>query len=93
MLKEVSNIQIHMKPIILDVYKCFLENSADLDEREYADANDQIREVLIHLHYFSQKDIEICCDFDITTLPMQEHPESIHELHSSLNLQYKNRND
>ena len=93
MLKEVNNIQIQMKPIILDVYKCFLENSADLDEREYADANDQIREVLIHQHYLSQKDIEMCFDFDITTVPMQEHSESIHELHSSLILRYKNRND
>lgn len=29
---------------------------------------DQIREVLIHANYLSQKDVEICRGFDINTL-------------------------
>ena len=35
------------------------------DDREYSEDPDQIREVLIHAHYLSQKDIEICAAFDI----------------------------
>ena len=31
----------------------------NLDDREYSEGADQIREVLIHAHYLSQKSIEI----------------------------------
>lgn len=36
--------------------------------REYVDATDQIREVLIHGNYFSQKDIEFCLKYDTSPL-------------------------
>ncbi len=51
----------------------FLLQNHDTDEREYADAVDQIREVLIHEHYLSQKDMEIFLDFDVE--PLADHPE------------------
>jgi hypothetical protein len=43
----------------------FLAESSNPEDREYPDDADQIREVLIHARYLSQKDIELCAAFDI----------------------------
>lgn len=67
-LRVVAEIQAHSKPVIEHCYREFLLQNHDPDEREYADAADQIREVLIHGNYLSQKDIEICLGFDIGSL-------------------------
>ncbi len=64
-----------------------LENN-DSDDREYIDAIDQIREVLIHQHYLSQKDIEICQKFDLTTLAYHAEIENIRTLHNTLESEY-----
>lgn len=88
-LRVVDEIQTHSKSVIEHCYQSFLLESYDPDDREYADVNDQIREVLIHQHYLSQKDIEICIDFDINSLAAHERSESIRELHNALISSYK----
>jgi len=66
-------------------YIDFLLENNDTDDREYADATDQIREVLIHQHYLSQKDIEICAAFDIAKeFGMQPNFPSIEFPHQTL---------
>lgn len=85
MMREVTNIQAHMRPIILEVYKRFLIESSNLEERSYSDPGDELMASLIHRNYISQKDIEICLAFDLTTLMVQPPLyESILELHESL---------
>ena len=42
-------------PVIEHCYHQFLLDNHDPDEREYPEAADQIREVLIHQNYLSQK--------------------------------------
>ena len=59
-------------------------DSHDSEEREYSDVADQIREVLIHGNYMSQKDIEICRSFDLTTLVDKPHYDHMRELHDAL---------
>lgn len=92
-LRVVDEIQTHSKSVIEHCYQTFLLENNDPDNREYVDATDQIREVLIHQHYLSQKDIEICLSFDINSLPAHEHPEAIQELHNALISAYKNSDD
>ena len=53
-------------------YENFLADSYDEEEREYSDATDQIREVLIHGHYLSRRDIEICLAYDPSALMKRE---------------------
>ena len=50
---------------------------------------DQIREVLIHAHYLSQKDIEICAAFDVAN-EFDTHPNfnGIEPLHQTLRATY-----
>ena len=89
-LRVVDEIQTHSAPIIQRCYSRFLTESHDAEDREYTDDADQIREVLIHGNYLSQKDIEICVAFDISE--HQAHPgfPSIESLNQSLQHEYGN---
>ena len=70
-LRFIDDIQTHSKPIIEECLITFLKLSYDPDDsinRAYIDDSDQIREILIHGNYLSQKDIEHLLTFDITRL-------------------------
>ena len=87
-LRVVDEIQTHSRPVIEQAYREFLLQNHDPDEREYADAADQIREVLIHKNYMSQKDIEICLGFDIASIADRPEIDSIRTLHEVLKSEY-----
>ena len=73
-LKQVCAIQSHMTPVLHQCVKAFLLYSAGpIEEREYEDPADQIRELLVHKNYFSLKDIEACMTFDVQTLSTEPH--------------------
>ena len=52
------------------------------------DAADQIREVLVHANYFSQKDVEICLAYDLKTLRGHASYPAIEALHLAFRKQY-----
>ena len=83
-LRVVAEIQTHSKPVIERCYREFLLQNHDAEEREYPDAADQIREVLIHGNYLSQKDIEICLGFDVESLADRPGIKEMRELHAAL---------
>lgn len=83
-LRVVDEIQCHSKPVIEHCYREFLLQNHDPDEREYPEAADQIREVLIHENYLSQKDIEICLDYDVSFFDTHINIAAIEALHQSL---------
>ena len=87
-LRVVGEVQGHSKPIIEHCYREFLLQNRDLDERAYPDPVDQIREVLIHENYLSQKDIEICLGFDIGSLAARPEDKPMLELHEVLRGKY-----
>jgi len=87
-LRVVDEIQTHSKSVIEHCYQNFLLENNDADDREYADATDQIREVLIHQHYLSQKDIEICLGFDLASLADRPEIDNIRTLHEVLKSEY-----
>ena len=87
-LRVVDEIQTHSAPIIQRCYSRFLVESHDPEEREYADDADQIREVLIHGNYLSQKDIELCAAFDLSEHEMHPNFPGIESLYQTLQKQY-----
>ena len=87
-LRVVDEIQTHSEPIIQRCYSKFLEDNHDPEIREYPDDEDQIREVLIHENYLSQKDIEICAAYDLSPHETQNNFSGIHALHQSLQQRY-----
>jgi hypothetical protein len=87
-LRVVDEIQAHSKPVIEHCYREFLIQNHDPDERAYPDPADQIREILIHENYLSQKDIEICLGFDIESLAAQPAHKPMRELHEVLCTKY-----
>jgi hypothetical protein len=88
-LHVVDEIQNHSKPVIERCYHEFLVRSADPEEREYPDPADQIREVLIHGNYMSQRDIDICLGFDVEGLTDHGNIDEIRTLHATLTKEYK----
>ena len=83
-LRVVDEIQTHSEPIIERCYHQFLMDNYDPDDREYFDAGDQIRELLIHRNYLSQKDIEICLAHDLTSLRSESNFQAMEVLHRNL---------
>ena len=88
MMREVGNIQQHMRPIILEVYGRFLIESSNIDEREYADPEVEIEASLIHRNYISQKDIGVCLAYDFALLKSEANYQEIEALHESLRRLY-----
>jgi hypothetical protein len=87
-LRVVDEIQTHSRPVIEHCYREFLLHNHDPEEREYPDAADQIREVLVHGHYLSQKDVEICLGIDLKSLGDAVPAEQARELHDALIVGY-----
>ncbi len=87
-LRVVDEIQAHSKPVIEHCYREFLIENHDPDERAYPDLADQIREILIHENYLSQKDIEICLSFDIESIAAAPRNKPMRELHEVLCVKY-----
>lgn len=87
-LRVVDEIQSHSRPVIEDCYREFLLQNCDPDEREYPDAGDQIREVLIHVNYLSQKDIEMCLACDVSDIAEESQHELVGDLHAALSEEY-----
>ncbi len=83
-LRVVEEIQTHSKPVIEHCYREFLLQNYDPEEREYREAADQIREVLIHGNYMSRRDVDICLEFDLAGLKEHEGIEAIGALHDAL---------
>jgi len=87
-LRNVDDIQTHSKPIIDECLITFLKDSFDPDNREYFDDSDQLREILIHGNYLSQKDIEHLLTFDITQLSAEPNYTEIETLFNAFKTEY-----
>lgn len=87
-LRVVDEIQTHSKPVIEHAYRDFLLQSHDPDEREYPDTGDQIREILIHKNYFSQKDVDICLAYNLSAHSDHSNFKNMEELHHNLQDRY-----
>ncbi|WP_417809499.1 hypothetical protein [Thioclava sp.] len=85
MMKEVRNIEVHMRPVIVELYTAFLQgDSADPDLRPYPDYADEVRANLVHADYLSGADIAYCRDFEIATMAGQPQYDEMQLLHEAL---------
>lgn len=84
MMKEVRNIEAHMEPVIVELYRRFLADSADAETREYAEPGDEVTANLVHANYMSAADLMFCRGFDIETLSDQPGFEEMQALHAAL---------
>jgi hypothetical protein len=92
-LRVVGEIQRYSEPVIENCYREFLLKSHDPDVREYGDATDQIREILIHSNYLSQQDIEVCLGFDLDALAPHRAMEGLKRIHECLKSEYGGNGD
>ncbi len=87
-LRFIDDIQTHSQPIIDECLIDFLKDSFDPDDREYFDDSDQLREILIHGNYLSQKDIEHLLSFDITQLSTETNYIELETLFNAFKTEY-----
>jgi len=87
-LRFIDDIQTHSQPIIDECLIVFLKESFDPDDREYIDDTDQLREILIHGNYLSQKDIEHLLTFDITQLSAEPNYIEMKTLFDAFTIAY-----
>ncbi len=84
MMREVRNIENHMRPVILELYRSFLLECSDPEEREYGTDDEEIEANFMHRCYISTEDIRVCCDFDVNSLSDDPRIELMKTLHQSL---------
>lgn len=87
-LRYVDEIQILSHPVIDECLIQFLKDSWNPDDREYIGDEDQIREILIHGNYLSQKDIEHMLTFDITQLSAEPNYAEMQTLFNAFTTAY-----
>lgn len=87
-LRYTEEIQSHSKLLIEFCFESFLEDSQNVEEREYPDDTDQINEILINQNYLSLKDIQFCANQDISKFTLSENYESIEALYLQLKQDY-----
>ena len=85
----VEEIHNHSKSLLNEFMKNFLLTNFNAEERENYDDNDQIKEVLIHGNYLSQKDIDHLLTFDINSLAEDVNFEALESLFNSFVATYK----
>lgn len=68
MMREVGNIEEHMQPVIIELYKRFLTDSAHAEELEYGTFAEELSANFIHKAYMSIADLRHCSTFDVGTL-------------------------
>jgi len=87
-LRYVDEIQTLSHPVIDECLIQFLKDSWNPDDREYIGEEDQIREILIHGNYLSQKDIEHMLTFDITQLSAETNYTEMETLFNAFTTAY-----
>ncbi|MEX2242368.1 MAG: hypothetical protein WD716_00840 [Fimbriimonadaceae bacterium] len=87
-LRVVEEIQSHSTPVVEDCYRDFLMQSAESDAREYPDAGDEVREALVHRHYLSQRDIDVCLEMDLAPVAVGPAAAGVGELDAALRSAY-----
>jgi hypothetical protein len=87
-LRCIDKIQNHSPAIIQTCFEKFLLESADIENREFSDDTDQIREILVHGNYLSSKDIEIAKGYDVIKLAGNQNYSNIQSLGTMLQAMY-----
>jgi len=87
-LQCMFKVQEHTECIIENIFKQFLENNWNSNDREWLDDGDQIRETLIRKNYFSKKDIEHGLSFDINLLKQEKSFPKIKKLFKTFQKEY-----
>lgn len=93
MMREVRNIEAHMEPVIRELYRRFLQDSADPEERQYTVLSDEITANFVHSHYMSSADIAFCRNFEIEALADEPFHDGMKALHHSLAALYPGEGD
>lgn len=84
MMREVRNIEDHMQPVITELYRRFLTDSALAEELQYGTFGEELSANFIHKAYMSMADLRQCSTFDVATLEDQPGQDVMTGLHAEV---------
>lgn len=84
MMREVRNIETHMRPVILELYRHFLRESAEAEVLEYATLDDEVTANLVHKNYMSAADLVFCRSFELQSLKVAQGHDTALALHETV---------
>ncbi|MBY5558955.1 hypothetical protein [Rhizobium leguminosarum] len=90
MMKEVRNIEEHMRPVILELYGIFLRSDSSVpDLRQNPNYSDEVQANFVHKNYMSVADIVYCRSFDVTGMNNEPNFAEMQALHAALSATYQ----
>lgn len=86
MMREVRNIEAHMRGVIGELYQNFLVESAVAEELQYGTYTEELTANFIHKAYISTADLRHCAAYDLDGLADQPGQEVIAGLHAEIRI-------
>lgn len=84
MMREVRNIEVHMQPVIMELYQRFLADSAAAEVLQYGTYGEELTVNFVHKGYMSLADLRHCAAFNIAPLADYPGQETIAGLHGEV---------
>jgi hypothetical protein len=84
MMREVRNTEAHMQPVISELYRRFLTESAQAEEHQYGTFAQELSANFIHKAYMSIADLRLCATYDIDQIADLPRQDVIAGLHTEI---------
>lgn len=88
-IRFCNEIQEKTKPTIEQSYKEFLSDNHSVEDSPYSTLEELLSDEFINRHYISERDIQLCCNCNISSLVSSNNYESICNTHSDIFELYK----
>lgn len=88
-LSICDQIQQKTKPTIEQSYKEFLFDNHSVEDSPYSTLEELLSDEFLGRHYISEKDMQLCCDCNISSLSFSENFNSIFTIHTDITNLYK----
>ena len=88
-IRFCDEIQQKTKPTIETPYKEFLSDNHSVEDSPYSTLEELLSDEFLGKHYISEKDMQLCCNCNISSLSSSENFNSICTIHTEITNLYK----
>lgn len=88
-IKFCEEIQQKTKPTIEQSYKDFLSDNHSVEDSPYSTLEELLSDEFLSRHYISEKDMQLCCNCNISSLKTSADYQSIRNTHTDIVELYK----
>ncbi len=92
-IKFCKEIQRKTKATIEQSYKEFLSENHSVEDSAYSTLEELLSDEFISKHYISEKDMQLCCKYSISSLVSSDNYREIYNIHTNIVKLYKEEQD